>query len=268
MDASMDISGIPLVPLALQSGAGGGLTAPAGSAMAYWIAMGLVVGGVLIIAMVIVGVLRGRAKSAEVETEKPEIRRPANQSDLAPPPGATSLATVQEAEQLLRLMGEAEELCNRLSAQLDAKAREVEAILARADAAGRVSDHTREHQTTPDEAEAEVRGMPVRQAGLVSRPAVQPIEPVRTRAETPTRVEAPTRLEAPTIVTRPIAPAAPVMAAVAAVAGPALERHEGLDALANQVYTLADRGLSSQDIARTLREHPGKIELILALRTR
>lgn len=261
----MDISGTPLVPLALQSGAGGGLSGPAGSAMAYWIAMGLVVGGLVIIAVVIVGVLRGRAKSAQFETEKPEPKRPAKQAEPTPPPGATSLATVQEAERLLRLMGEAEELCNRLTAQLDAKAREVEAILARADAAGERSDHTREHQATPAEAEAEVRGMPVRQAGLVSRPAVQPavqpIEPVRARAETPTRVDA------PTIVTRPIVPVAPVMAAVA-VGGAAPERHEGLDALANQVYTLADRGLSSQDIARTLREHPGKIELILALRTR
>lgn len=209
--------------------------------MAYWIAMGLVAGGVLIIAMVIIGVVRGRSRSAMPEVESAEAPRPVRPSETsAPPPGATSLATVQEAEQLLRLMGEAEELCSRLTAQLDAKSREVEALLARAENVRRAEEAVSDESAALAQAQAEVRGMPARQAGLVSR------------------------AEPPTIVTRPITPPVPV--ATSAVA--AVERHEGLDALANQVYTLADRGLGAQDIARTLREHPGKIELILALRTR
>lgn len=38
------------------------------------------------------------------------------------------------------------------------------------------------------------------------------------------------------------------------------------DPVAKRVYQLADRGMSPQDIARTLDEHVGKVELMLALR--
>lgn len=38
------------------------------------------------------------------------------------------------------------------------------------------------------------------------------------------------------------------------------------DALARQVYELADQGLAPLDIARRLNEHVGKVELVLALR--
>lgn len=240
-----------------------------GASLAYWIAIGLVAGGVLIIAIVVMGMLRGRSRST-TDTVDGERAVPASDSTAAPS-GSSSLDTVQEAQQLLRLMGDAEELCVRLSAQLDAKARELESLIVRAEAAaGAIAS-----QTSPDDskvqAEDEIRNMPVRQAGLVSRP-VNESRPVPA-PQTPAAAAAPTQdVRTPTIVTRPMSAIAPTPARTASAESAPVDSvhasNNGLDALATQVYTLADRGLSSQDIARTLREHPGKIELILALRTR
>ena len=51
-------------------------------------------------------------------------------------------------------------------------------------------------------------------------------------------------------------------------AGPALHPRPDSDPLNQQVYDLADSGLPPVEIARTLQQHTGKVELILALRRR
>jgi hypothetical protein len=51
-------------------------------------------------------------------------------------------------------------------------------------------------------------------------------------------------------------------------AGPAIHPRPDSDPLNQQVYDLADSGLPAVEIARTLQQHTGKVELILALRRR
>ncbi len=267
MPPLIDISGIDTI---LRSALNTITPARADPPLAYWLAIGLVVGGVLIIVAVIVGLLRGRSRVDGFARSGPATSASAGK-DL-PPEGATSLATVQEAERLLRLMGDAEELCARLSGELDAKARELQSLLDRAESIRAaplqrpLPDRHAESGAAPDQlADDDLRGMPVRAAGLVSRPPI-PESPSAQSAGAPSE-------RAPTIVTRPLDALNPVPAR--AVTAPDTQHDarggptgDGLDALARQVYTLADRGLPAQDIARTLREHPGKIELILALRSR
>jgi hypothetical protein len=50
--------------------------------------------------------------------------------------------------------------------------------------------------------------------------------------------------------------------------GPGIHPRHDSDPLNQQVYDLADSGLPAVEIARTLQQHTGKVELILALRGR
>jgi hypothetical protein len=226
-----------------------------------WVAIGLIGGGVVLIGAVLVGMRRGRARAA---------------AGTAPPAqDAAMTATVQEAERLLRLMGEAEELCGRLGAELEDRARRVERLLAQADAA--LEGRRNGARGAPTAAAAAMPAPPAYQppAALVRAPeprveapcvdapvvaprAVEPVapEPVRpsVRAETP-------RVETPRIVTRAVEVPPAVREPAPVPSGAA-----GLDTLAGQVYALADQGFSPVDIAQRLGQHTGKVELILALR--
>lgn len=226
---------------------------------AQWVAIGLVAGGLLIIVAVLVGVRRGRTPGA---TPPPRT----------PPADPAMTATIQEAERLLRLMGEAEELCARLGNDLDDRASRLESLLSRADAALEAP-----HEAPPPP----VRLAVTPRATPVARPVEAPVPPQSLRPEDgghrpdsapavdPHRggpVTVPIVTIPPRVVTRPVeVPAGPTVRAAApperAAATPV-----GLDTLAGQVYALADQGFTPVDIAQRLGQHTGKVELILALR--
>jgi cell division protein FtsN len=81
---------------------------------------------------------------------------------------------------------------------------------------------------------------------------------LRASGQTPPASE-PAPSQRPTVETRSPAPFTPPVA----TPPPA----DAADPLARRVYELADAGRSPVDIAQSLDEHPGKVELILALRT-
>lgn len=183
-----------------------------------------------------------------------------------------------EAQNLLRLMGEAEELCTRLGRELDDKAQRIERLLARAE--GRLGS-----EVIP----------PVPAAPQAPRTPMYPPPPIVQPQ--PMRENPPAYVTRPEIVTRPVAvpspvttvayagpspyysPAAsapplqqqaapqPVQPRVAPVAAtPATQDPIGIDPLTRSIYSLADAGHSAQAIAQQLGQHTGKVELILALR--
>jgi hypothetical protein len=205
------------------------------SAIAFWVAVALVTAGIAVI--ILVGVFSFKARVSGPKED--EDARPASS-------GAASMT--DEAQALLRLMGEAEDLCARLGSELDSKADRIERLLARAE--GRLGG-----SEPPAARTSAVHTHAQRPAAL--RPSFEPPAP-------PVQVDHGQR---PEIVTRPIGVPAvgagsPARAPTASQAG----ANGGLDPLASQVYQLADTGLSASDIAQSLGQHTGKVELILALR--
>ena len=217
--------------------------APSGaqSPIVYWIAAVLVLAGLCIIGMVVVTALRGRRHGEPLAIATP---MPIREAVSIPPPRREPFTpTTQEAQNLLRLMGEAEELCTRLGRDLDDKAQRLERLLARAE--GRLGP------TQSDDT-------------VVVRPNLTPPSPPSVTTHAPIAPR-------PEIVTRPMpVPAAVLTYAAAASApihsSPSAPAALGLEPLTAQIYSLADAGHAPSAIAQQLGQHTGKVELILALR--
>jgi hypothetical protein len=224
--------------------------------VAYWLAVILVAAGLGLIVLVLLGMRRGFGTT------------PTYSENLLEAADRSGVATTQEAERLLRLMGEAEEVCTRLGRELDDKAQRLEALLARAE--GMLSE------SAP----------PAPRGGAPA--ATSPAQPHEGLYTPPSGGGYPNR---PEIVTRPVGvPGQPVAyagtyspqraaqqnqpAPAQAVLGP---QPMGMgpmgngpandpEALAQQIYRLSDAGLTPGEIAQRLGQHTGKIELIIALR--
>jgi hypothetical protein len=198
----------------------------------------------------------------------------------------SSVATTQEAERLLRLMGEAEEVCTRLGRDLDDKAQRLERLLARAE--GMLGE--REQPT--------VTMRPV-SGHAVSTSAERSSSEGLYTPPTSGGGNGPGYQNRPEIVTRPVGVPAAQQGAYAtpypqqrvggggvpqhaqpspaqAMFGPqshaaTAQPHGGAagndpEALAQQIYRLSDAGLTPSEIAQRLGQHTGKVELIIALR--
>lgn len=255
----MDLAAAPpqpmLNPLSITTLAQTG--AAAAPPIAYWIALVLVVAGLGLIAVVGISFLRNR-------------NNPNGVTDANSAP----VGTTQEAERLLRLMGEAEELCTRLGNQLDEKAERIERLIARSEIpADRPSEPlTARPGARPDPAarpEPAPRHEPTSRPEIVTRPmgvpqAVGAAHSIASPYYTPPALEsapAATPQFTPTYTSgaatrTAIAPAAP------AAPAPAMST----DQISEQIFRLADSGVAPAEIAKRLGQHTGKVELILALR--
>jgi hypothetical protein len=207
----------------------------------------MVISGLTIITVVLAASLRAHRKARSAST--PSLPAPRRRAD-------DSVSTVQEAQNLLQLMSEAEELCTRLARQLDEKAANIERLLARAerrlDAIPTIVPYTKPAPPPPHPPSSVVPAPAVSlPVPASSAPAFLSPQPAATRPE---------------IVVRP--KPTPVSAAVQAAAAPTPQSTyaPGADPLTLQIYRLADVGLSAAEIARQLGQHTGKVELILALR--
>jgi len=181
----------------------------------YWLAGVLVAVGIALVAFALYTWWRRRS---EAPTEADE---------------ALMAGTAKEAERLLRVMGEAEELAARLEQRFDEQSRRMESLLARAE---RIT-------------------------------AAAPIGPAAPRVEpAPPRNPAP----APEIVTRPapvaVAATAHSSAARTRAQPAAPPAAGGLGHLTEQVYQLADAGTAPAEIAKRLGQEAVTIDLILAMR--
>lgn len=208
-----------------------------------WVAIALVVTAV--------GLLIGVAIS---------VYRRSRSIDIAELPQPMPTGAVPEAERLLRLMGEAEELAGRLTAQLDEKARHLEHLLRQADA---------------------------RAITLERRP---PTPPTTSAPSSPAYAQTPAASPDPRVITRPINLATTIHAPspVAALTGAPPAQHAASsqsasrptptpqpvssavdgasDPIVAAICRLADQGHATTDIAQQLNQPIGKVELILALR--
>ncbi len=276
------------------------------SPVVFWAATLLVAAGLTIIGIVIASKLRGRkagdelspseyepARAAPIAAAAPErMERPAVAKAVASAPISSSQSspTTMEAQNLLRLMGEAEELCTRLGRELDDKAQRIERLLARAE--GRLGSESAAPTAPPHP--------------LVRTPMYAQQPPAPAAPAAPASIQAPAIIPGyhapissprPEIVTRPVGIPSPVsavaytgpspyynstplatqpvpqpvqtrMASPAAPQAPAVAPQDpfGVDPLTRDIYTLADAGHSAQAIAQQLGQHTGKVELILALR--
>lgn len=150
-------------------------------------------------------------------------------------PGITAREQIERVRQrqgvrddLQGLMVEIEQMAKRLGAQLDAKTIHMEKTLREADE--RIAQLKALHETAPPNAPATAPS---------NEPADQPSEPA-----------APPQAFTPPPETPPAVPT----------------DEPYVDPLTRDVYALADAGKGPQTIAQELREHVGKVELILALR--
>lgn len=137
---------------------------------------------------------------------------------------------------LEQLMVEIEQLAKRMGAQLDAKAVRLEKLI--------------------DDADDRLQQLAAMQASSTPRRTTPGVEPSADSVSSPAHAELPRRPRSS--FTSPEKPVVPASKAAAAQLPD--------DPLARSVYERADQGLSSQQIARELQEHVGKVELILALR--
>lgn len=222
----------------------------------YWLALGLVAGGLTLMCVVLIDRWKRRKQESMGESAS----------------GGVPIGTIPEAERLLQLMGEAEELCARLSNDLDQKAEHLQRLIERAEQIGVMPPATANAPT--------VRPVPVPPpavptasnpdpSGPLSRlmreqhaaeAMVAPTTPART-PEIVTRIPE-RRVPAP-VVSEPVVRSAAAQSSTPTQPGPAA----GLEPLASQIYQLADRGMTPREIAQSLQQHPGKVELILALRS-
>ncbi len=134
-------------------------------------------------------------------------------------------------QDLESLMVEIEQLARRFSSQLDAKSVQLEKLLREADEKiAQLQQTTAATQTkTPPQTQSPSLPGAGKEPGVLP-PEVKHASPHKAHADAQARSGA------------------------------------GEDELARQVYRLADEGLTSDQIARRLNEHVGKVELILALR--
>ncbi len=222
------------------------------NAIQFWIAMVLVAAGLGLILLVGVTFLRNRGSSD------------AGDYVAGSATNYASVGTTQEAERLLRLMGEAEELCTRLANQLDDKAQQIERLLARSDAT--LASGASPAQSEPLPARPGARPEIVTRPMPVSTPvAAGPVAPagsgIAPQAAASPYYSAPAPMPATTAPKPQPAPVRP-MPAAAPQAAAAMSQ----DAISEQIFKLADSGIAPAEIAKRLNQHTGKVELILALR--
>ncbi len=306
---------IPVATLLAQVGAGSQSVGSNVPSVAYWLALILVAAGLGLIVIVALAWLRGRdttGESVAAPTEEQTFAAYASNSTaaLGAMPAlsqessineATPVGTTQEAERLLRLMGEAEELCTRLARDLDERADRLERLMARAN--GMIGT-TLAEQRMPQPPQPP---QPAPQPTYTPQPAPQPYsvppqQPMQPRPEIITRpIGVPAMAAAPAYQPAPAAPApshghipapAPRMPAPPPIPQhqhyapqpiqqPAPTQHASIngaqamygqaypaeaEALAQQIFRLADAGLTPGEIAQRLGQHTGKVELIIALR--
>lgn len=174
---------------------------------------------------------------------------PAARAASAPAPRQAGPAADVGAD-LEELATEIERLSRRLNAELDDRAQKLESLLRDADA--RIAELRRLRGESPS----------------ASAASSAPAAPASSHAH-----QVPAGVASPALAsTAPLALAASVTAtATSPVSAPTLPAGQadapGPDALARSVYALADDGHDSLEIAHRLREHVGKVELILALRS-
>lgn len=168
----------------------------------------------------------------QVRTDRRQraARRELTAAPPAQPPRRETAPVVADAEPLREVMRDAEELMDRLAARTEAQADRLEALIARAE-------------------ESQQRLAEVNETA--ARPPVQPVPPpAQPIAAQPGFAPAPVYAAA---VVEP-KPRAPVAAELTTG-----DRYQN-------VYQLADQGLSSAQIAKQLGQPKGEIELILGLR--
>ena len=264
------------------------------SVLGFWLAIVLVGAGLTIFGIAVVGWLRRRTPTpspatAESESMYDTVRAAPAMATSTPKaleraPVARPMAapvvqqspTTMEAQNLLRLMGEAEELCARLGRELDDKAQRIERLLARAE--GRlgsdlapqpaplpITTRTPAYDQQPIAQPQSTRGNP---------PAYTPRPEIVTRSVgIPSPISSvafagPSPYYSPTASASQLQqqPASQPAQTRMAPAAPAAQDPFGVDPLTRDIYTLADAGHSAQAIAQQLGQHTGKVELILALR--
>lgn len=303
---------IPLATLLAQTGAGTQTVGANVPSVAYWLALILVAAGLGLIVIVALAWLRGRdtadALSASAEEQAFAAYAPGTGSLGAMPAlsqettinATPTVGTTQEAERLLRLMGEAEELCTRLARDLDERADRLERLMARAN--GMLGTTLAEQrmpqppqpapmpapapqpyqipQQQPAQARPEIITRPVGVPVMAAAPAYQP-GPAPQGAPAPSHAHIPApapRLPAPPPIPQQQqyygqpqhqqqAQQPHQHAANNGAAGMYGQAYPAeAEVLAQQIFRLADAGLTPGEIAQRLGQHTGKVELIIALR--
>ncbi len=163
---------------------------------------------------------------------------------------------------LEKLMVEIEQLARQMSSQIDAKMTHLEKLVQEAD--DRIA---RLEQLQANQASQETEGQAVEgdwsETQTLAEPWQEPSDEYEDQPEPPAdmpmshtfslaEASSPHSTEEP--------PSEPEFSS------PSFEVNPERDALAKQVYALADSGATPESIAETLDEHVGKVELILALR--
>lgn len=207
-----------------------------------WVAVALVVTAVALLIGVAISVYR-RSRSI----------------DIADLPQPMPTGAVPEAERLLRLMGEAEELTARLTTQLDDKARHLEHLLRQADARAAALDRRPPAPTPTPAPHPAPHHAPAPDPRVITRPIN-----LATTIHAPSPIAALTgsapMSAAPHTATQPASrPAPSPQPASSAVDGAS-------DPIVAAICRLADQGHATTDIAQQLHQPIGKVELILALR--
>ncbi len=225
-----------------------------------WIAALLVLTGGVIFLIAGMHWMRAHRGEQVVGPQEPmalEISQPVQRPQVATP-------TTQEAQNLLRLMGEAEELCTRLGRDLDDKAQQLERLLARAE--GRLGPNLAP-APLPQPAPMPLLAPEPPRVTVLPTPVSSPYYQAPHHSPHQPAYAPPAR---PEIVTRPVA--VPSAVSMAGVGSQQQSRSTpdpfGLDPLSLEIYRLSDAGIAPNIIAQQLGQHTGKVELILALRTR
>jgi len=230
--------------------------------IATYIAHACIAGAVAIILLVMFTFYR-RARAGKAPT-----------ADMPEPPLSTG--TVQEAERLFKLMGEAEEQAARLSAELSDRTARLERLIQAAD------QRLAALQAPPAPSPRPATPAPVPQPQPPMRVVTRPIEFALSPAHAPQPAPSPdARLAADAralrdqlmaIEARLEAASAEAQSAVDVPArqtmtpARAVQVEGSSESLANAIYRFSDQGLTPPQIAQHLGQQTGTIELFLALR--
>jgi hypothetical protein len=252
----------------MSAGAMGGAASPRGT-LEQWMlygAMGLVVGGSVLLMLALWSMWRGRFRDPKRLTSPSAGTVISGGDSSAGADRMTPTGMLSEAQKLFSLMGEAEELAGRLRLDLEDRERGLRVLLEEVD---QKLGETRALHAAIQQANhaARQRASAAGAGGSGGSSAAGP-EPGQSPAM-------------PVVVTmpKPMAPRAMAAALQARAqesaenvshspgsAGYSSPELDGPDPVTAEIYRLNDQGLSPMDIARKLGQHLGKVELILALR--
>lgn len=261
-----------MVPL-LQSLPASPTAQPGGPLMLWQSPLALAAGALVLGGLAILLMVAFKAFRASRTTVAPGVvdgLGPAIESGTSSPSlsNANTPPALAEARRLLELMNQAEEQATRLEAQIAHREDRLRHLIQLADA--RLSNASRPEPdpprviVTPQAAafQAERRAQSAQPlAAQFTEPA--PVAPAAPSASTPARVHAPAAFSAAPASS----PVATIPRSSPATMTDASGSSGGLDPLTAEVYRLADHGATPQEIAARLDQHPGKVELILALRS-